>query len=1280
MKDWRIKTALRRKLGALLIAVLVLGMMPGNGVAVSAEGKRSESKKEYVKRHERLADGEITEEPSAPLTGVTVSAIEVTDTTAVITVSAIGGTPGAIFYTISGAGIDEKKENGTREEGFELKNLQPNTKYAITITVAEEKTDGGEDTASQKKTEYSFNTKKTDLSGAKVKIDGSYTYTGSPIEPSPEAIHVSLNNKEIAEEEYVVEEFDGDNINAGTVSVIIKARDNGNYTGTASGSFIISKVTPNIGTVTAEPLKDTLDVEKVILHREKEEIPGKLKLKDDVVLTYGTQNYNWEFIPEKDNNYNTTSGSVSIAIQDTISPTAIYQIIGKEILFVTWDTEDSTAERIYCNIGTKLTILPSDNKDMITGSGIKETKYYIAKSDEKIENIESINWIEYNNPVPLNEVGSSIIYIKVTDKAENISFLKSNPIIVYEASSVEPKEITYIYKEATDTAVQINLNGNDFKGLKDENKKTLIENKDYILNKDENSLTIKADHLNTLKTGKHTYFIETKPQGMETEEELGCNLTIEVTAKTLQVAKATVEGREYNGTDKVDVTDIVLEGIVENDDVSVDISKVMGTLDSQNAGTYDSVNLSGLVLTGSAAGNYQLKETTSKDVPTTVTIDKASYNNLEQRKRYSYSKETKEQIDLSKLLPKECNTATYGAITTTGRIVYKAEPSCNGANLSYTISSGGTIGAAGTITIPVETQNYKDFKIVIHLTLTEKMPVSLKEGTEISVNGSLAYGELLSNLKLSGEFVDESGKPVNGRLEWKHSRKLPKVNEKTAVWIFTPEDAGTYETEEGNAEITVNKAIPSISKLPTASEITYGDILNKSTLSGGSAEHKDGTLSGTEIKGSFYWKDGSQSPVVADSNQTKYEVVFEPSEEDAANYEQATCSITLNVKKAPNPPERPNSTIDARGYDKVGDVPLPEGWQWRDTDITLIEGAGVGAVAYYDGADKENYENVTVTITLTKYSTSTPSYPSGGHQHFFSSKITKEPTCTSRGIRTYSCLCGASYTEEMGEFGEHQYTSQVTKQPTATTEGVRTYTCSLCRASYTEAIAKLSSGKDEKPAEEEKPDAAETTVSKTTLEKNAVTMNTKLKVGQIGSKIYVEWGRISGADGYDVYVQYCGKDFTSTPSESIKGTERAKVAVSKIGGKKLDLKKNYKIYVAAYKLVGGKKVSLGKSITAHGIGRKNEAYTNASEIVLKKDSYSLESGASATISASTVRDDKNKKLLSDAHAKEFRYASSNEKVATVSSSGKIKAVGEGSCTIYVYSRNGYAETVKVTVK
>ena len=42
--------------------------------------------------------------------------------------------------------------------------------------------------------------------------------------------------------------------------------------------------------------------------------------------------------------------------------------------------------------------------------------------------------------------------------------------------------------------------------------------------------------------------------------------------------------------------------------------------------------------------------------------------------------------------------------------------------------------------------------------------------------------------------------------------------------------------------------------------------------------------------------------------------------------------------------------------------------------------------------------------------------------------------------------------------------------------------------------------------------------------------------------------------------------------------------------------------------------------------------------------------------------------LTDAHAKEFRYASSNKNIATVNQNGKIKGVAKGTCTIYVYAR------------
>ena len=44
------------------------------------------------------------------------------------------------------------------------------------------------------------------------------------------------------------------------------------------------------------------------------------------------------------------------------------------------------------------------------------------------------------------------------------------------------------------------------------------------------------------------------------------------------------------------------------------------------------------------------------------------------------------------------------------------------------------------------------------------------------------------------------------------------------------------------------------------------------------------------------------------------------------------------------------------------------------------------------------------------------------------------------------------------------------------------------------------------------------------------------------------------------------------------------------------------------------------------------------------------------------------------------YESSNTRVATVSKSGKIKAVSKGSCVIYVYAQDGKCQKVKVKVK
>ncbi|MCR5793579.1 MAG: Ig-like domain-containing protein [Lachnospiraceae bacterium] len=57
-----------------------------------------------------------------------------------------------------------------------------------------------------------------------------------------------------------------------------------------------------------------------------------------------------------------------------------------------------------------------------------------------------------------------------------------------------------------------------------------------------------------------------------------------------------------------------------------------------------------------------------------------------------------------------------------------------------------------------------------------------------------------------------------------------------------------------------------------------------------------------------------------------------------------------------------------------------------------------------------------------------------------------------------------------------------------------------------------------------------------------------------------------------------------------------------------------------------------------------------------------------------------KKQLSNAHATEFRYASADNAIAKVDKKGNVTGVAKGSTKIYVYSRNGLAKAVKVTVK
>ena len=197
---------------------------------------------------------------------------------------------------------------------------------------------------------------------------------------------------------------------------------------------------------------------------------------------------------------------------------------------------------------------------------------------------------------------------------------------------------------------------------------------------------------------------------------------------------------------------------------------------------------------------------------------------------------------------------------------------------------------------------------------------------------------------------------------------------------------------------------------------------------------------------------------------------------------------------------------------------------------------------------------------------------------------------------------------------------------------------------------------------------------------NALSINKGLKVSQTGNKITVSWGKVSGADRYEIYAAYCTDKFGKKPVKIVTKKDVTSVTITKLNGKKLVLTKNFKAYVVAYKTVDGSKKKLGKTITAHIVGRKNKTYTNVKAIKLAKNKATIKVGKTYKIKASVVLVDSKKKMLSDKHAATFRYASSNKKIAAVDKNGKVIAKKVGTCYIWVYAKNGYAKKVKITVK
>ena len=178
--------------------------------------------------------------------------------------------------------------------------------------------------------------------------------------------------------------------------------------------------------------------------------------------------------------------------------------------------------------------------------------------------------------------------------------------------------------------------------------------------------------------------------------------------------------------------------------------------------------------------------------------------------------------------------------------------------------------------------------------------------------------------------------------------------------------------------------------------------------------------------------------------------------------------------------------------------------------------------------------------------------------------------------------------------------------------------------------------------------------------------------------LVISWSKLNGAAGYDIFLAKCGNKENRGSCKLVKTVKGSSRNWTKSG---LKAKTAYRVYVKAFILdAAGEKTYVDSSPLVHaftsGVAKQ---YTNPKSVTVKKSSVKLAAGKTTTIKASVKKLKKGKKLIPKKHASKLRYMSTNTMVATVSRSGKIKAVAPGSCYIYVYAANGVSKKVSVKV-
>ncbi|PLX06624.1 MAG: hypothetical protein C0596_14990 [Marinilabiliales bacterium] len=289
-----------------------------------------------------------------------------------------------------------------------------------------------------------------------------------------------------------------------------------------------------------------------------------------------------------------------------------------------------------------------------------------------------------------------------------------------------------------------------------------------------------------------------------------------------------------------------------------------------------------------------------------------------------------------------------------------------GDELSVSILSGGAASVSGTFSFdaPTTTPDAGTYTADVTFTPDDNINYSSINGTvDVTVNkadpivdtwpsaSDITYGDELSISVLSGGNAD-----VAGTFSFDAPTTTPDAGTYTADVTFTPTDNLNYNDISGTVNVTVNKANPIVDTWPSASDITYGDELSLSVLSGGNAD----------VAGTFSFDTPTTTP---DAGTYTADVTFTPT--DNLNYNNISGTVDVTVNKADPIVDTWPTANDITYGDELslsvlsgGNADVPGTFSF-DAPTTTPDAGTYTADVTFTPTDNLNYNNISGTVDVT---------------------------------------------------------------------------------------------------------------------------------------------------------------------------------------------------------------------------------------------------------------------------------------------------------------------------